>query len=84
MECNSDGVPGALNEKDYQSVGMMFSFFCAFIDKATGYKRDMELTKLINLYSELVLQIYGRFQYGRWKFNELMVLLRKFVKELKE
>lgn len=63
---------------------MLLPFTCSFMDNENGYMGDGDLTKVNSLYSDVVSERYGTHCWGRWKFNERIVTLRKLVKELKE
>lgn len=48
---NSNGLPGMglVKEEGCQGTDMMFPFIFSFLDKATGYSEDDELTKVYEL-----------------------------------
>lgn len=80
---NIDFVHGILESKDFQSINIVFSFNCVFVNKATGYAKGGEQMKVNNLYSELLVKIYASHCRGWGKFDELMLSLRELVKLLK-
>lgn len=53
-------TPCSLSQKDSHIIDILFPSIFAFVDKATRYMEDGQLTKVSSLYSNLVVEIYGR------------------------
>lgn len=60
---------------------MMFPFISTFLDKATAYTYDGELTTVNSLYFELSVKMCERRCSGQKYSNEFMVSLKNRVEE---
>lgn len=72
---NSNGAHGTLEEKDYPGVSMAFSLTCAFVDNGIGYKGERDLIELNFLYSEPLVETYGKpFKCSKaaYRLNEIV------------
>lgn len=54
---NIDGLYQFLGGRDSHSILMVFSYFCAFMDMAIGYRGSGRLTKMNISYFKLVLEL---------------------------
>lgn len=58
---NSDGVHRMLEQKEFNSTGMIFQFMCSFPYRDTAGREDGEVTTVSSLYSVLVVLTYATF-----------------------
>lgn len=79
-----DGVHGMLKAKDCHCINMMLPFIRAYLDRATRYIEDEELTKKNTMYSELLLKFYSRCSKMNTDSKACMSPLKGKLGELKD
>lgn len=63
---------------------MAFHLISAYVDSATGYIEDAQLTEVNTMYSELLQEFYCRSSKRNTKFKAWMSSLITTVRELKD
>lgn len=53
-----DGIHDILEWKYYQCINMVSPLIFSYVNSATAYNEDTELTKFSTMYSELLLDLY--------------------------
>lgn len=61
---------------------MVFLFLCGYVNKATAYIEDAELTKANTVYTELLFELYWKRSKVKRKFKVWMSRLQREVGEL--